>query len=283
MLSTDEFKAFAGKVVPFLSMMTRIEDRKDDDLLRTYGFRGFPSLAFLDAEGNKLLTQGGRTVKDFEDSLAKVSEFVELDAKAKAGDESAVVPALIAQMKLGGIDYAGAQAKAKGAKFTKEQKVAFTDALIPLLATLPLDAAKIELKGLKLSEEQHGKAMDVLAGLEITSHLKGVRQDRGAAAKAAFYKMWKQGRGPKAIDSNASYQFWNLLLAKATEDSDVKLFESAWGVIRPAIAKNPRAARFVEAQDAKLAEMKKNSGGDDDDGDDDDDESSEKKEGEHKK
>ena len=280
MLSTDEFKVFSGKVVPFLSIMSKIEDRKDDALLRTYGFGGFPSIAFLDADGNKLMKQGARTVEGFNESLTKVDAFVKLNAKAEAGDESAIVPALIAQMNLGGIDYAGAQAKAKGAKFTKDQKLAFTTALIPLLATLPLDAAKIELKGMKLNDEQNAQAQDILVGLEIAGHLKNARRDNAAAAKVAFYKIWKDGRSPKAYGSNASRSYWGLLMAKATEDSDVKLFEAAWGVIRPAIAKNPRAARYVETQDAKLKELKGDDG--DDDGDDDDDDE-EKKDGEHKK
>ena len=229
MLSTDEFKVFSGKVVPFLSIMSKIEDRKDDALLRTYGFGGFPSIAFLDADGNKLMKQGARTVEGFNESLTKVDAFVKLNAKAEAGDESAIVPALIAQMNLGGIDYAGAQAKAKGAKFTKDQKLAFTTALIPLLATLPLDAAKIELKGMKLNDEQNAQAQDILVGLEIAGHLKNARRDNAAAAKVAFYKMWKDGRSPKAYGSNASRNYWGLLMAKATEDSDVKLFEAAWG------------------------------------------------------
>jgi len=265
-LSTDEFKAFSKKVVPYLSVMTHIEGRKDDDLLTVYGFRGFPSLAFLDAEGNKIKDQRERTVKGFQ----ATADYLGLKAKVEAGDKSAAIPYFFAQMKLGDIDFKGAQKKVKTLKLSKEQMAHYTEALIPLLATLPLDAAKIELKGLKLSEKQYANAQRVLMSSEIMNHLKTFRQDRGAAAKAAFYKMWKEGRTPTDMSQRPTLIFWDLLLRKAGEDSDLELMAVAWGKMRPIYKKNPRAAQFVETQDAKLEKLKKN-GADDDDGDNDHD------------
>jgi len=265
-LSTDDFKAFSKNVVPYLSVMTHIEGRKDDDLLTVYGFRGFPSLAFLDAEGNKIKVQAERSVKGFQ----ATADYLGLKAKVEAGDKSAAIPYFFAQMKLGDIDFKGAQEKVKTLKLSDEQMAQYTEALIPLLATLPLDVAKIELKGLKLSEKQHAKAQQVLMSSEIMNHLKTFRQDRGAAAKAAFYKMWKEGRTPTDMDQRPTLIFWDLLLRKAGEDSDLELMEIAWGKMRPVYKKNPRAARFIEQQDAKLEQLKKN-GDDDDDGHDDDD------------
>ena len=41
MFSKSDFQHWAkGNVVPFAAVATRIEGRKEDDLLRTYGFRG---------------------------------------------------------------------------------------------------------------------------------------------------------------------------------------------------------------------------------------------------
>ena len=48
MFSKDDFQSWGKKnVVLFAATATRIEGRKDDGLLRTYGFSGFPSMALL--------------------------------------------------------------------------------------------------------------------------------------------------------------------------------------------------------------------------------------------
>ena len=61
MFSKEDFQAWGKKdVVLFASVMTRIEGREDDDLLTKYGFRGFPSFAILDAEGEAITKQMGR-------------------------------------------------------------------------------------------------------------------------------------------------------------------------------------------------------------------------------
>ena len=49
MLSTEEFKAFAGEVVPFLHVTSRVEGEHHPDLLEKKGGRGFPHLVVLDA------------------------------------------------------------------------------------------------------------------------------------------------------------------------------------------------------------------------------------------
>ena len=53
--STTEFQSWGkNNAVLFAATMTKIEGRKDDELLRTYEFRGFPSMAILDAKGEAI-------------------------------------------------------------------------------------------------------------------------------------------------------------------------------------------------------------------------------------
>ena len=51
-LLDPKFKEFSKSHVMLLSVMTKIDDRKNDDLLGEKGFRGFPSFAILDAGGD---------------------------------------------------------------------------------------------------------------------------------------------------------------------------------------------------------------------------------------
>ena len=51
MFSSKGFQSWGkDNAILFAAVMTKIEGRKDDELLRTYEFRGFPSMAILDAD-----------------------------------------------------------------------------------------------------------------------------------------------------------------------------------------------------------------------------------------
>ena len=69
--------------------MSRVKERPHDNLLGKYGFRGFPSFAILNAEGEKVGVPRGRSVEAFEKAFADVARIAELKKKAAAGDEAA--------------------------------------------------------------------------------------------------------------------------------------------------------------------------------------------------
>ena len=65
--------------------MTKIEGRKDDDLLSTYGFRSFPSLAVLDASGKAIVKGFGRDLSSMQEATTKSSDFLKMRAKVDSG------------------------------------------------------------------------------------------------------------------------------------------------------------------------------------------------------
>ena len=71
--------------MPFLHITTKITDHPYDSLLREKGFGGFPSLAFMDADGEVLGQPKDRSVESFAatvDALTRI-ELVAADAEAK--------------------------------------------------------------------------------------------------------------------------------------------------------------------------------------------------------
>jgi hypothetical protein len=65
--------------------MTKIEGRQDDDLLSTYGFGGFPSLAVLDASGKAIVKGFNRDLASMQDATTKSSGFLKMRAKVDSG------------------------------------------------------------------------------------------------------------------------------------------------------------------------------------------------------
>ena len=130
-LSDKEFPAFSEKVIPFLHITTRIEGKAHDGLLKEKGFPGFPSLAFLDAEGNVLAQPQGRTVAVFESTLKALNDYLALKKRLDAGEEGLEYPLFVAEWDLGKMDYEEAQVRAKKlGKLTEEQQARVASILI---------------------------------------------------------------------------------------------------------------------------------------------------------
>lgn len=68
----------------FLSVMTKIPGRKNDGLLVTHGFRGFPSFAALSTAGKVLVRPRGRSLVVFEAAMEKAAGL-DKDARKVAG------------------------------------------------------------------------------------------------------------------------------------------------------------------------------------------------------
>lgn len=104
MFSTKEFKEWTEKVIPFAHITTRVPGDPDQGLLYDKGGRGFPTLAFLDAEGRMVARQGQRTVDGFDETLqGAVQDFFALEKRAKS-DPAARDEFLKRQVELGQID-----------------------------------------------------------------------------------------------------------------------------------------------------------------------------------
>jgi hypothetical protein len=89
------------------------------------------------------------------------------------------------------------------------------------------------------------RIQDVLSGIKT-----GSMPERIEAGKS-FAALWKEGVEP-AADGRMFQPFYILILDFAESTKDAALFEKSLGVLKKALADNPRAGPFFEKQDARL-------------------------------
>lgn len=174
---------------------TQIEGRPDDDLLSQKGFRGFPSLAILDAEGEILKKDIGRTVEAMNTAVDAVSEYNSLKQKIASGAKGLEAKLFVAEVRLGKIDVAEAEAKLAKFKLTGDDK--------KLVDSLIFDK-------------------------EFSDWLDQARSRKLAAPEffGKVLKAYKAGRRPSE-GGEAAPMFWQFLLQGAEDAADPKAFEAA--------------------------------------------------------
>jgi hypothetical protein len=86
-----------------LNIATHLDGVPYDKLLQEKGFRGYPTLAFMDAEGNVVGKPNDRTVKAFGQSRDALMAIDSIRALAEAGDMKAKVQLLFLEFALGNI------------------------------------------------------------------------------------------------------------------------------------------------------------------------------------
>ena len=159
-LSDPAFGPWAKEnVVPFLHVTTRITGRKYDRLLSEKGFRSFPSLAFMDAEGNILAKPQSRSVTGFESTRTALIQHADLVKRTEAGEKGLDAAMLLCEYALGKID--GAAFKTRAASVTDatdEQKTA--------IAQINTDSAFLELVQQSRRGDLDDAAQKILAMLD---------------------------------------------------------------------------------------------------------------------
>lgn len=228
MLSTEEFKKFAGEFVVFAHVTTRIKDRKYDNLLQEKGGRGFPHLVAMNKDGDVTAALAGeRSVAGFRAMMEAGSKFEAIRGKAVKTTDDEI--------------------------FLLKHDVAMGNA--------KLDAAKERAAKLKdLTEAQKKEIDGLLLGLEIQAALPTGRTPDEAKAQAAaagkkFAEMWAAGRAPTG-DDNAIAAFYSMILEHADGTKDAALFEKALGKLREAFGSRPQNAAFFKKQEARLEALK---------------------------
>jgi len=257
----------------FCHNTSQVEDEPYPKLLSEKGGRGFPYVAFLDAEGEVITPQGydKLTVKGFHETLAKVNDFIRLEKLAQDGDKSAETPLFIAKVKLGRFNFAEAS---KQRKKLPSESVAQKKEIDSLLFDLHLDAilgklnrrdpdsfgtVKDELLALKkgkVTKEQAERIEEHLIGLEVNQVLGKIdRRDPGTmdAAVESLLAMRKAGRVPKS--GGAAGNFWIILMNHAFKEKNAELAEEAFNAIKKAYGKNIRKA-WVDTTQERLAKLK---------------------------
>lgn len=97
-------KSANDSVILFASVMTKIEGRPYDDLLRTYEYRGFPSMAILDADGAKQYEGFPRDVYGMTTILGSVGDYLSMQAEIDAGKEVDAKAWFLARLYMGEVD-----------------------------------------------------------------------------------------------------------------------------------------------------------------------------------
>jgi len=211
-------------MVLFLHITTKIDGRKDDDLLRRVGGGGFPHLVAMDAEGKVLGSPPGRSVADFR----TMKEYFELKPKADKGDAVAKIEFFIRAMPMG--DYK------------------------------TLDDAKKYLATLKkVTKEQQARIDEQFLGLEVQEILKPVRENRDrsknreleAAAGKTLLAMHKKGRIPKS--EGLFGEIYSYILTHAEVAKDIPAFEEALKLLEERF---PEATQWLDAKRKILEKMK---------------------------
>ncbi len=169
-----------------------MEDEPYLTLLQEKGFGGWPSLAFMDAEGEVLASPAGQSVDGFNKTLNAVEAYLELKAKAHSGDKSVANDLFVAEMQLG--------------------KLGFAEATTRYAA----------LKG--LSAEQRERIDAELIDLEVADIVGKVNSGKLTPDEATptLAQMAKADRIPTGMYAQL---FWSVVLQHAEQNKDVKLFE----------------------------------------------------------
>ncbi|MHC5210834.1 MAG: hypothetical protein ACYTG2_08965 [Planctomycetota bacterium] len=227
MLSTDEFKQFAEEFVMFAHVTTRIEGRKDDDLLSRKGFNSFPSLAVMNADGDLLAKlDGSRDVDGFREMMAAGAKVEEIRSRPdKSLDDEYSL--LTHDINMGNADVESARARADSLEGLDEARRKEVEGL---LTDLEIKAVLGQPKSREEFEELSRKAAGV------------------------FAQMWAEGRVPTSDE--AAEPFYILILNHAETTGDVALFERSLAKLRETFGETERTARFFEAQAERLEKLK---------------------------
>ena len=187
----------------FCHVTSRIEGEPYPKLLRQKGGTGFPTLAFLDADGDLLVKySGARDVDGFSATGEKVRAYLELATHAQQGEQGADLDLFVAGITLGKFKLANARTKAR----------AFQD----------------------LSAEQTKRLQGALLNLELIEGYRASYRDKEAAVRlgAQWFAMAKDDRLP--TDPVAERYFWTLIERYGVSQGDIKAKRMAKAALKKA-------------------------------------------------
>ena len=216
--SEKEFAQFGEEVILFCHITTKLTGDPDQSLLGQKSARvAFPTLLFLDPQGEVLARQGERSVTAFRKSVQALELIQRLQVDAAKGDEAAKAAVFLAQLDLGNFNFNTAQAAS---------------------ASLKLDA-----------QQQQTLAI-ALVNLEVDHLYAEARKDRSYADLAPkFLAMRKAGRVPTARTTRL--RFWTQIMNSAQQSRDAKLYEEAMTAYQAATA-NSRTFQLIRDRQAKV-------------------------------
>ncbi len=192
---------------------SQVEDEPYPKLLSEKGFRGFPSVCFMDAEGN-VLTKPGRSVKAFVETHAETKALAALRAKGDKLSAAELKELFLAELKLDMIPAAEIQARS-------DRVPALTAAEKALVAQKIVDG-------------------------EVTGIMQKAREAGPEKTAEALVEMAKAGRVPSETMSGT---FWQQVLKQASTQKDGDLAQKAYDGLVKRYAAEP-SAQFEQAKKA---------------------------------
>lgn len=158
-------------------MTTRIEGRAHEGLLKEKGFGGFPSLAFMDADGKVVAQPQGRSVGSFDAALNALTQLGALKERIASGESGLEAELLLVEHTLGQIG--GSEFESRAAALAS------------------------------VTDAQRAQIAQILVNNEIARLSQLSRQGGARLAEAAegMLKMLEEGKRPsKELQPSAS--FW---------------------------------------------------------------------------
>lgn len=221
MLSTEEFAEWSKKVVLFLHNTSHVEGEPHPNLLKEKGGNGFPTMSYLDAEGNLLLQVGHITpVEQLEEGWQRVQKWKELRAAVDGGDKSKERELFLVELDMG---------------------------------VLTFDQANATFERLSFSDAKAEEIAQKLVNLQFSEILRSTPRGEQAEAGKEFLAMYRAGRIP---DSSQETSFWQYMFAHAAAERNVELFEELLGYIKEHRADDPRLQRYLPRLERQLEQLK---------------------------
>lgn len=192
----------------FLHNTSRVEGEPYPRLLQEKGFSGFPSLCFMDAEGNVLAKPAQRTVAAYAETLASAKDLLALRQKGDARTEAETKQLFLTELKL------------------------------DLIPVGEIEARAAAVKGLT-AEEQAAAQQKIVDG-QYQALMGKMRQLKPEELAAQVAAMAKAGRIPSG---RSQLSFWNQVLTHAANSKDVPLAEQAFGKLQEQPSQLPAESR----------------------------------------
>ena len=183
---------------------SRVDDEPYPQLLQEKGFGGFPSLCFMDAEGNVLVRQSARTVVAFEGTASRLKSLFELRAKVESLRADA----------------------SKSKELAKaERDLLFVEMDLQCVAA---QGAKARAEKLALGGDDMAAVEQYLLGAEIRE-LRGKARELGPEETSnRIAAMAKAGKTPPKDQESF---FWQMTLTWAAKNGDAELGQRAFDVL----------------------------------------------------
>ena len=165
-LLADWWKSATKRFVPYLNISALLPDKPDQQMLETYGLRGFPSFLILDAEGQVLFGKETYWRPDnpgsLETGLTEVETIFRLRRKVASDPDDALAKAhltlLLGFLNLeqcsfeameAAIQVEGIPAELVGRWLREKARIRFLEVFVPYRSAFTSGAEKVEIQKLR--------------------------------------------------------------------------------------------------------------------------------------